>query len=388
MANPEHLKILKKRVKAWRVSRYERIPKYIDLSGADLSRINLSGAILGNVNLDKADLSGADLSDTELSGPSPFRLSLSGANLNGADLSGADLLCADLSGADLGGADFSGANLGSADLSGASLIGADLGCADLSGANLNNANLSEADLKCTNLLGVTLNNKTNFDKAKMGATILGDIDLSGVIGLDEVLHKWPSTIGVDTIYKSQGKISDKFLLDAGVPEEIIEIARSIRAGPPIQWHSCFISYSTKEEEFARRLHSRMRAANMRVWFAPEDLKGGKKLHEQLFEAIQIYDRLLIVLSEHSIQSEWVMTEIRKARETEKKERRRKLFPIRLTGFETLRDWTCFDADTGKDLAVEVREYFIPDFSNWKDHDAFESAFAKLKRDLEAENSKK
>jgi hypothetical protein len=22
---------------------------------------------------------------------------------------------------------------------------------------------------------------------------------------------------------------------------------------------------------------------MRVWFAPEDLKGGKKLHEQLFE---------------------------------------------------------------------------------------------------------
>ena len=123
---------------------------------------------------------------------------------------------------------------------------------------------------------------------------------------------------------------------------------------------------------------------MRVWFAPENLKGGKKLHEQLFEAIQIHDRLLIVLSEHSIQSEWVMTEIRKARETEKKEKRRKLFPIRLTDFETLRDWTCFDADTGTDLAVEVREYFIPDFSNWKDHAAFESAFARLKKDLEAE----
>ena len=70
------------------------------------------------------------------------------------------------------------------------------------------------------------------------------------------------------------------------------------------------------------------------------------------------------------------------------EKSRKLFPIRLTDFETLRDWTCFDADTGKDLAVEVREYFIPDFSNWKDHDAFESAFARLKKDLEAENSRK
>jgi hypothetical protein len=86
-------------------------------------------------------------------------------------------------------------------------------------------------------------------------------------------------------------------------------------------------------------------------------------------------------------SQWVMTEIRKARETEKKEKRRKLFPIRLCDFATLRDWTCFDADTGKDLAVEVHEYFIPDFSNWKNHDAFESAFARLKKDLEAENSK-
>ena len=104
--------------------------------------------------------------------------------------------------------------------------------------------------------------------------------------------------------------------------------------------------------------------------------------------IQIHDRLLIVLSEHSIQSEWVMTEIRKARETEKNEKRRKLFPIRLCDMATLQAWICFDADTGKDLAVEVREYFIPDFSNWKDHDAFESAFARLKKDLEAENSKK
>lgn len=38
--------------------------------------------------------------------------------------------------------------------------------------------------------------------------------------------------------------------------------------------------------------------------------------------------------------------------------------------------------------MEVREYFIPDFSNWKflqtaTIDAFESAFARLKKDLVA-----
>ena len=42
-----------------------------------------------------------------------------------------------------------------------------------------------------------------------------------------------------------------------------------------------------------------------------------------------------------------------------------LAPDRMTDVETLRDWTCFDADSGKDLAVEVREYFIPAFPTGK-----------------------
>lgn len=54
--------------------------------------------------------------------------------------------------------------------------------------------------------------------------------------------------------------------------------------------------------------------------------------------------------------------------------------VRQQLFDTLHDWTCFDADTGKDLAVEVREYVMPnDFSNWKNHDAFESASSKTSR---------
>ena len=91
-----------------------------------------------------------------------------------------------------------------------------------------------------------------------------------------------------------------------------------------------------------------------------------------------------MLSEASLQSEWVMTELRKARKAERQTRKRKLFPVRLVDFGTLRDWECFDADSGKDLAVELREYFIPDFSNWKEHDRFETAFARLLKDLRAE----
>jgi hypothetical protein len=61
-----------------------------------------------------------------------------------------------------------------------------------------------------------------------------------------------------------------------------------------------------------------------------------------------------------------------------------LFPIRLVPFERVKAWKAFDADTGKDSAREVREYFIPDFSNWKDHNSYQKAFERLLKDLKTE----
>lgn len=149
-----------------------------------------------------------------------------------------------------------------------------------------------------------------------------------------------------------------------------------------QFYSCFISYSHKDEEFARRLHSRLQDAGLRVWYAPKEMKGGRKLHQQIEDGIRAYDKLLLVLSEQSLASEWVATEIRKARKAERNEGRQKLFPIRLMPFDPhVKEWECFDADSGKDLGVELREYFIPDFEHWQDHDAFEEGVARLLKDL-------
>jgi len=151
-----------------------------------------------------------------------------------------------------------------------------------------------------------------------------------------------------------------------------------------QFYSCFISYSTKDEEFAERLYGKMRDVHLRVWFAPEDMKAGEKLHEQIETAIRVYDKLLIVLSEASMQSEWVMDELRKAFKAERQSGKRKLFPVRLCDYGTLLQWECRDSASGQELAEELRQYFIPDFSNWKDYDAFESAFARLLKDLKAD----
>jgi len=231
-----------------------------------------------------------------------------------------------------------------------------------------------------NLSGATVTG-TDFRDALVGSDF-GNLDLSEALGLDHVYHEAPSTIGIDTIYKSKGNIPESFLRGCGVPEGFItQMYSLIDAEGGIQFYSCFISYSTKDNEFADHLHKQMQQTHLRVWYAPQDIQGGKKLHEQIETAIRKYDKLLIVLSAASLESEWVMTELRKARKAERQSGKRKLFPVRLVDFETVRDWECFDADSGKDLAVEVREYFIPDFSNWKDHDHFEAAFSRLLQDL-------
>jgi hypothetical protein len=207
----------------------------------------------------------------------------------------------------------------------------------------------------------------------MGGTILGRNDLSVPTGLESVEHVGPSIIGIETIYLSKGKIPEAFLRGCGVPDEFIIYAKSLVTNP-IQFYSCSLSYSTKDQDFADRLYADLQNKGVRCWFAPHDIQGGKKIHEQIDEAIRLHDKLLLILSPHSMESEWVKTEIAKARKRELRDpegvlRRRVLFPIRLAPFETLRDWECFDADTGKDSAREIREYFIPDFSHWKSHDS-------------------
>jgi hypothetical protein len=147
------------------------------------------------------------------------------------------------------------------------------------------------------------------------------------------------------------------------------------------YDSCFISYSSKDQEFAKRLRTDLFNQGVRCYYAAEDIQGGRKIHEQIDQAIRSHKRLLLVLSAHSMQSEWVKTEIAKARQREVREQRQMLFPIRLVPFEALRDWECFDADTGKDSAREIREYYIPDFSNWKNSDDYQKAFQQLLRDL-------
>ena len=347
MANPEHFQILKQGVKAWNQWRDQHRDIRPDLSGDDLTKTYLYGANLAGTNLIRADLSYADLTWADLTIANLTGATLTQATLAAANLTHANLTEANLTGADLtGGATFTGADL----TGGATFTGADLTRADVS-----NVGLYE--------------------------TIFSDTNLTAVCGLETCVHRGPSTLDHRTLAKS-GPLPPTFLRGCGLPEVLIEYLPSL-LGEPFQFYSCFISYSSADENFCRRLHGRLQDAELRVWFAPHDIQGGRKIHEQIDQAIRVYDKLLLVLSPHSMESPWVEFEIRRARQREVAEKRRRLFPVRLVDFEAIKAWECFDADAGKDLATEIREYYIPDFTAWKDHDAFEVAVSRLLRDLKA-----
>jgi uncharacterized protein YjbI with pentapeptide repeats len=386
MANHEHLKILKQGVEQWNKWRMENRGIEPDLTGEDMRGTRLRGA-----DLTKADLSHSDLS----------KANLSRAHLSGAHLTKADLFLADLSEAELREAYLSGADLSESCLTKADLSGANLGKVNLSGANLSGANLRAAYLGLVDLAGADLSG-ANFSEAKLLGTNFAEVDLSDAKGLESAHHLAPSTIGIDTIYQSRGKIPEAFLRGCGLQDWEIELVKlyqpdlsaadlstvfyrvsELRSGTPIRYSSCFISYSSKDQEFADRLYADLQAKGVRCWFAPEEMKAGRKLHEQIDEAIRLHDKLLLILSEHSMSSNWVKTEIANAREREKREGKQLLFPITLVPFEAIKPWKLFDADSGIDSAREIREYFIPDFSNWKDHDSYQTAFQRLVKDLKA-----
>jgi hypothetical protein len=375
MANQEHLDILAKGVETWNAWRGQHLEARPDLRGAVLSK-----AILSHADLRAADMSGADLTRADVRSGNLNRADLRNAILRHAILRHADLRQADLHNANLHGAVLSGVVLLRADLSAANLAESDLSRADLRGVNLFSADLSGAVLSGAELGGDLRN--ANFDRASFGHTYFANVDLSEAKGLDTARHLGPSPISVDTIYRSHGKVPESFLRGCGVPENFITYVKSL-TGAALDFYSVFISYSTKDQTFADRLHVDLQARGVRCWFAPHDIRGGRKIHEQIDEAIRVYDKLLLILSNASMTSDWVGEEIARARKRERNENRRMLFPISIVPYDAVRDWQCFDADAGKDSAREVREYFIPDFSEWKEHDAYSRAFERLVQDLKA-----
>lgn len=326
MANPEHVAKLKAGVREWNKWRSEHPELEIDLSGANLADADLHSRD------DRTDLR---------------RVNAANANLERAQMGGADL--------------------SQADLRGARLSHASLFVAIMKGAKLNNAELTGALFHFADLDGC------DFSGATLGMTVFAGYGLKNVSGLETVKHVAPSTIGVNDILLSGG-IPEAFLVGTGISKEAARYIKALVV-PSTDFHSCFISYSSKDDAFATELHNRLQGRNIRCWFAPEDLKIGDRFQERIEQSILAHDKLLVVLSENSINSSWVEREVQAALEKERRQQSNVLFPVRLD-----------DAvmDSSRAWAAEIRRTrHIGDFRRWKDFTSFQSSLDRLLRDLDS-----
>ena len=218
------------------------------------------------------------------------------------------------------------------------------------------------------------------DTLMMGQTHLNGIDLHDVKGLETVTFNSAPHISIETFYRSKGIISDIFLRNAGVPDDFIDYIRCL-VNQPIEYHTCFISYSNYDVNFAEQLHTDLQFYGIHSFFSPEDLKIGDKFWYCIDESIRLYDKLLVVLSEQSVSSTWVEREVMAALEKEQQQNTLVLLPIKLD--EAVINTT---APWASDIR---RSRHIGDFTHWQENYAtYQKAFSRLLRDLQSNTSLK
>ncbi|OLB64114.1 MAG: hypothetical protein AUH94_02495 [Ktedonobacter sp. 13_2_20CM_2_54_8] len=315
-----------------------------DLHGAELADAKFKG-----VNLDNADLSHARL----------VRTQFEDVGLRNADLSESYLADTVIELTDFSGADFTKARIENVTFQYGT---------EFTGADFTKAYMGNVTFKGRKFTGV------DFSQAEMYDVEFIDSDLSGVKGLDTVKHDSSSMIDFNTINRSKSAIPKAFLRSAGARYSLIDAIHSLKS---FEYYSCFISYSSKDEEFATRLHTDLVAKGVRCWFAPHDMKTGDKIRTRIDESILGNDKLLLVLSEHSIGSQWVEQEVETALDKERERKQVVLFPIKLDNMiiETKTGWPAFIR----------RTRHITNFQHWKNADDYQRTFSRLLQDLIAED---
>lgn len=241
----------------------------------------------------------------------------------------------------------------------------DLKGADLRGTGLNRANLTEVSL----------------ERVKILDTLFVNTILIGAIGLETAAHQGPSTIDYRTLEIS-GQLPRVFLQGCGLPQLLIDYLPTL-LNQPIQFYSCFISYSRTDKVFVRRLHDQLQGKGIRCWLDEHQMLPGDDIHEQVNRGIKLWDKVLLCCSESSLTSWWVDNEINTTFQKEqklmkeRKEKVRSLIPLNLDGH-------LFKWENGK--ADEVRIRRAANFTGWeKDNDKFETAFNLLVKALTTED---
>ena len=284
-------------------------------------------------------------------------------------------------------------NLSKADLVATDLSGADLSLVNLTRANLDETDLNGANLHSASLLGTDLSGaylvETNFEQVNMVFVSFAQNNLSVAKNLDKIQHHGPSFISTFTLEESKGRIPKKFLRGCGFtpwqimcaelfntdlsPADVVEIQDRMYRERTKGFYmgGVFISYSHDDSNFVDKIEKELQEIGANLWRDIHQAVAGP-LAKQVERGIRIQDTVLLVLSEASIESDWVEAELEWTREKEKREKRDILCPIAL-------DDSWKGKVEGDVLWRQVKKKNVLDFSNWENEWSDDTPFEPFRK---------
>jgi hypothetical protein len=245
------------------------------------------------------------------------------------------------------------AKLSKADLRGAVMYAAVCVDSDFTDADLKGVDLREADLTRARFI------RSRLTKARVTSAVIGDIQLADLRGAPiPSTSLWRDSTRTEAVPPD---LAEAFFLrfDAGHDK----VFRSARR------HSCFISYSHADRDFALRLYDSLKEAGVECWLDVRDILPGQRILESVKLGISCYERVLLCCSRSSLSSWWVKDEIRKAQERERRTKQDIIIPLNLDDY-------LFTWDDG--VASDIRSRLAADFRNWAtDEEVLRSGVARL-----------
>jgi adenylate cyclase len=132
------------------------------------------------------------------------------------------------------------------------------------------------------------------------------------------------------------------------------------AGEGVFGSDAFLSYASADAEIAKEVCAYVEAKGLRIWMAPRDVPAGAQYADALVRAINASGCLLLILSEHSVDSAHVSKEVERA-----SSKRKPIVAIRIDAAQL----------------TPAFEYFLSE-SQWVEAgDGLEAALPRLTEDL-------
>ena len=347
-----------------------------DYRGRDLRAENFAKQDCRNADFTGSNLARANFSGANCQGARFFECNVDSASFRKADLSGSSFIGDDIYGADFRQADLSNAKFirifgKGIEAPGARMRGAEIFNSYFLDCYFNHCDFGEATLGSA-IFHRSSFEFANFEDASFWEAGFLESRLVSCSGLDRLRNIRDVSLDPATLFTQDASLPRLFLLGAGIPSILVDYLPSM-VGRPIRFESCFISYSTGDMEFCRRLRLEMLERGINAWLFDEDAQWGKSMWGEIDKSIRVHDRVVVVCSERSLQSAPVLREIERALRREDAEGKDVLFPIRIDDY-IFTKWQHPRKD-------DVTSKIVGDFTGWRDPIKMRLALGRLTESL-------